>query len=151
MSDSASPPPGQGFIPPREPPTALEWANLRAGALQLKVDGLAAVLSGELEPAEIGLPHLRPRSRRRPPAEPQPWAYGLSRAQAAVYLGIGRSHFDALVKVGRLPQPLPGLGRRRVWSRAALDAVLGGREVSEISETWQPRNPWDDVLPGRAP
>jgi excisionase family DNA binding protein len=133
--------------------------NFARAALAMRRDIELAAEDGDPEARDV-LTHEarerlarwgRPPPRKRLPPEPQPWAHGLSRPQAAAYLGIGCSHFDVLVKAGRLPAPLPGLGRRRVWSRAALDAVLAGRDVSAIAETWQPGNPWDRILGTGAP
>lgn len=55
-----------------------------------------------------------------PPNTP---AIGLSRKQAAVYVGVGVDLFDTLVKNGGLPQPVR-LGSRLVWDRRRLDAAF---------------------------
>jgi predicted DNA-binding transcriptional regulator AlpA len=45
---------------------------------------------------------------------------GLSREQAAAYVGISPSLFDALVKDGRMPAP-KRINSRTVWDRLQLD------------------------------
>lgn len=48
---------------------------------------------------------------------------GLSRVDAAAYVGIGATLFDELVKHGRMPQPARVNGRV-IWDRKALDRAL---------------------------
>lgn len=48
---------------------------------------------------------------------------GLSREQAAAYLGIGPTLFDDMVADGRMPLPKE-IGARRVWDRRALDEAF---------------------------
>lgn len=57
---------------------------------------------------------------------------GLSRVQAAEYIGVGVTKFDELVVDGRMPRP-KRIDGRTVWDRirvdeafAALDEVGGG-------------------------
>ena len=66
---------------------------------------------------------------------------GLSRVQAAAYVGISPSLFDGMVKDGRMPQPVR-INGRTVWDRLKLDdafAALSGEDRRGDS-------PWDDVL-----
>jgi excisionase family DNA binding protein len=51
---------------------------------------------------------------------------GLSLQQAAAYLSVSIPTFRALVASGRIPDAMPGMGKRRIWDRAAIDAALGG-------------------------
>ena len=82
----------------------------------------------------------------RPPA-------GLSRKEAAAYVGISPSFFDDMVANGQMPLPLP-LGRRRnIWNIRALDKSLdklaglerkqdqstGPTEPPAISDEWLTR------------
>jgi excisionase family DNA binding protein len=64
---------------------------------------------------------------------------GLSRVEAAAYLGVGVSKFDQMVADGRMPGP-KRIDGRKVWDRIGLDhafdALPGDGEV--------PHNPWDD-------
>jgi predicted DNA-binding transcriptional regulator AlpA len=64
---------------------------------------------------------------------------GLSRVQAAEYVGIGVTKFDELVATGTMPKP-KRIGGRTVWDRikvdeafAALDEVgVGGNEWDRL-------------------
>lgn len=67
---------------------------------------------------------------------------GLSRVQAAAYVGISPSLFDELVVDGRMPSP-KAVNSRRIWDRLALDAAFSslpntGLDMGE-------HNPWDDA------
>ncbi|MEJ6395498.1 hypothetical protein V8J82_19725 [Gymnodinialimonas sp. 2305UL16-5] len=63
---------------------------------------------------------------------------GLSRAEAAEYVGVGVSKFDTLVADGRMPEP-KRIDGRRVWDRRqvdrAFDLLEGGCAVED--------NPWE--------
>ena len=63
---------------------------------------------------------------------------GLSRGEAAEYVGIGASKFDKMVSDGRMPPP-KRIDGRRVWDRRqvdrAFDLLEGGIAVEE--------NPWE--------
>ena len=65
---------------------------------------------------------------------------GLSRVQAAAYIGVSPSLFDEMVKDERMPQPIR-INSRVLWDRHQLDeafAVLAdGRD--------QLGDEWDDV------
>lgn len=65
---------------------------------------------------------------------------GLSREEAAAYIGVGTTKFDALVADGRMPAP-KRIDGRRVWDRLALDKAFaalpdegGGERAGE--ERW---------------
>ena len=64
---------------------------------------------------------------------------GLSRAEAATYLGISKSHFDTLVREGALPQPIHLRGRK-VWDRVRLDLVFGAVPDFELTKD----DPWEN-------
>jgi len=51
------------------------------------------------------------------------WPRGLSREEAARYVGVGATKFDELVRDGRMPKPKRVDGRT-VWDRIALDACF---------------------------
>jgi excisionase family DNA binding protein len=51
------------------------------------------------------------------------WPRGLSREEAARYVGVGGTKFDEMVKDGRMPKPKRVEGRV-VWDRAALDLAF---------------------------
>lgn len=65
------------------------------------------------------------------------WPRGLSREEAARYVGIGATKFDELVKSGRMPKPKRVDGRT-VWDRIALDAYFtdlpddGGNRIDAL-------------------
>ena len=48
---------------------------------------------------------------------------GLSREEAAAYIGIGATHFDKLVADGRMPAPRR-LGSRAIWDRHDVDEAF---------------------------
>lgn len=48
---------------------------------------------------------------------------GLSREEAARYVGVGTSKFDEMVESGIMPRP-KRLGRRTVWDRMAIDIAF---------------------------
>jgi predicted DNA-binding transcriptional regulator AlpA len=70
--------------------------------------------------------------------EPQIMPRGLSRIEAATYIGVSPSLFDIMVKDGRMPRPIP-INSRRVWDRRELD------EAFEALKDEPQTNPWDDV------
>ena len=61
---------------------------------------------------------------------------GLSRSEAAAYVGVSPVAFDALVASGLMPPPLPLRIRRRVWNVRALDLVLD--KLAGIERSLQP-------------
>lgn len=48
---------------------------------------------------------------------------GLSREEAARYVGLGTTKFDEMVKEGKMPKP-KRVGSRTVWDRVALDIAF---------------------------
>jgi len=48
---------------------------------------------------------------------------GLSRDEAARYIGIGPTLFDELVQAGRMPRPVR-IGKRVIWDRLKIDAAF---------------------------
>ena len=64
---------------------------------------------------------------------------GFSRVEAAAYIGLGVTFFDAKVADGSLPQPIK-IGRRKLWDRLQLDAVFD-RFKGSVAESGG--NPWD--------
>jgi predicted DNA-binding transcriptional regulator AlpA len=73
------------------------------------------------------------RQNRRPIIEPR----GLSRTEAAEYIGVSPSLFDEMVKDGRMPKPIR-INSRTVWDRKQLD------EAFEALKDQPEENPWDD-------
>jgi predicted DNA-binding transcriptional regulator AlpA len=75
----------------------------------------------------------------RPEVLPQSLApRGLSREQAAAYVGISPSLFDMLVKDGRMPGP-KRINARAVWDRLELDAAFAALPGNDDTG-----NPWDE-------
>jgi hypothetical protein len=63
---------------------------------------------------------------------------GLSRIQAAEYIGVSASLFDEMVRDGRMPGP-KCINCRRVWDVRQLDSAFAALPDSEHG------NPWDEV------
>ena len=59
---------------------------------------------------------MMPRVRLIPPSE----RLGLSRAEAAEYVGVVPSLFDQMVNDGRMPPPKL-INTRRVWARSEIE------------------------------
>ena len=76
---------------------------------------------------------------RRPRLLPLPECRGLSRAQAAEYVGVSPSLFDELVADGRMPGP-KRINSRTVWDRIRLDEKFAALPDDEAAEQ---QNPWD--------
>jgi predicted DNA-binding transcriptional regulator AlpA len=64
---------------------------------------------------------------------------GLSREQAAAYVGISPSLFDTLVKDGRMPAP-KRINSRTVWDRLQLDEAFTALPSNDAAV-----NPWDEI------
>jgi predicted DNA-binding transcriptional regulator AlpA len=60
---------------------------------------------------------------------------GLSRVQAAAYIGVSPSLFDALVEDGRMPPPIR-INTRVIWDRLQLDEAFVALERAGVSEEW---------------
>lgn len=66
---------------------------------------------------------------------------GLSRAQAAEYVGVGCTKFDEMVHDGRMPKP-KRIDSRCVWDRVKLDEAFATLDGGEAV----PGNPLDELL-----
>jgi hypothetical protein len=62
---------------------------------------------------------------------------GLSRVQAAAYIGVGATKFDEMVDDGRMPRP-KRIDGRIVWDRVKLDEAFDA-----LGEDGAPANEWD--------
>ena len=76
---------------------------------------------------------------------PQLCPRGLSREQAAAYVGVGATKFNQLVEDGRMPPPKHVDGRV-IWDRygldqafEALDAADDGDEIAKAKQAWEDR------------
>jgi predicted DNA-binding transcriptional regulator AlpA len=65
---------------------------------------------------------------------------GLSRGQAAAYIGVGVTKFDQMVDDGRMPRP-KRIDGRLVWDRVKLDEAF-----EELDDDRGPKNEWDGLL-----
>jgi predicted DNA-binding transcriptional regulator AlpA len=63
---------------------------------------------------------------------------GLSREEAARYVGISPSLFDQMVKDGRMPKPIR-INTRTVWDRTKVDAAFDALAEDDDAQV----NPWD--------
>ena len=70
-------------------------------------------------------------------SEPKITPRGLSRTEAARYIGVCPSKFDQLVKDGRMPKPIK-IDGRVVWDIKELD------DAFEELKDERPSNPWDE-------
>jgi excisionase family DNA binding protein len=70
--------------------------------------------------------------------EPQIMPRGLSRSEAASYIGISSSLFDQMVRDGRMPKPIR-IGSRVLWDKRELD------EAFDILKDEPKTNSWDDA------
>ncbi len=61
---------------------------------------------------------------------------GLSRVQAAAYVGTGTTLFDEMVGDGRMPGP-KRCNSKTIWDRLALDEAFSGLPFEDDA------NPWD--------
>jgi predicted DNA-binding transcriptional regulator AlpA len=64
---------------------------------------------------------------------------GLSRAQAAEYIGVGVTKFDEMVGDGRMPKP-KRIDGRNVWDRIKLDEAFAA-----LDDGAGPKNEWDGL------
>jgi hypothetical protein len=81
------------------------------------------------------------RTARRGAALPASLApRGLSRDQAAGYIGVSAAKFDQMVTDGRMPKPKM-IDARVLWDRWALDVAFETLPDREKS------NPWDAGMP----
>jgi hypothetical protein len=71
-------------------------------------------------------------------SEPLHLPGGMSRVQAAAYVGVSPSLFDAMVQDRRMPGPKL-INSRTVWDRFALDLAF------EALPDRDSRNPWDGL------
>ena len=62
---------------------------------------------------------------------------GLSRAEAAYYVGVGISKFDEMVKDSRMPAP-KRIDGKVIWDRRQIDEAF-----ELLSDGSEDGNPWD--------
>lgn len=60
---------------------------------------------------------------------------GLSREQSAAYVGVSPTLFDAMVRDGRMPQPMR-INARTVWDRHKIDAAFAALSSTSDDDPW---------------
>lgn len=84
----------------------------------------------------------RPRHEILPPSLPP---RGLSREEAAAYVGVGVTKFDQLVADGRMPAP-KRIDGRRIWDRLRLDSAFAALPTDGGGDGWDADNDvWSHV------
>jgi hypothetical protein len=66
---------------------------------------------------------------------------GLSRAEAAEYIGVGVSLFDQMVADGRMP-PAKLINSRKVWMRSKIERAFA--ELPDEGQDKETVDPWKD-------
>lgn len=69
---------------------------------------------------------------------------GLSREEAAAYIGIGATKFDELVQRGDMPGP-KRIDGRKVWDRRRLDSAFEALPSDDNSRADDSSDPWSHV------
>ena len=81
------------------------------------------------------LSEMRPLPRR-----------GLSRDEAAMYIGVSAAKFDELVAEGRMPGPVR-IDARKSWYIRYLDLAFDALPRENPStNSWDGNNPWDQAV-----
>jgi predicted DNA-binding transcriptional regulator AlpA len=85
-----------------------------------------ANIAGPKSSRSIALSQLRPIPRR-----------GLSRDEAAMYIGISAGKFDEMVADGRMPEPVK-IDSRKLWDIRSLDLAFDAlpRENETKGSSW---------------
>jgi hypothetical protein len=65
---------------------------------------------------------------------------GLSRDEAAIYVGVRPTLFDRQVRDGKMPKPLH-IGGRRVWDIRQLDVAMD-KLAAAPTDASKPADPW---------
>lgn len=73
------------------------------------------------------------------------WPLLLRRELAASYLGMSPSTFDAAVKDGTLPRPVPLVASVKAWHRADLEAWADDRRAAAERAAAPDASAWDDA------
>jgi excisionase family DNA binding protein len=71
------------------------------------------------------LSHLRPIPRR-----------GLSREEAAMYVGVSGNKFDEMVSDGRMPRAVR-IDGRKIWDVRALDMAFDELPRDNVPNSWE--------------
>jgi predicted DNA-binding transcriptional regulator AlpA len=79
----------------------------------------------------------------RSPLMQMPAKRGLSRTEAAGYIGIGTTLFDKMVESGQMPRP-KRIGVRSVWDRFEVDLAFDRLSNDNAETVDADANEWDD-------
>ncbi|TWI81912.1 AlpA family transcriptional regulator [Roseibium hamelinense] len=102
---------------------------------QLKSDAVLTQAVSSLAEAAEAIGRISQASAQSlKPAAPR---RGLSRTEAAQYIGVSASMFDSLIKDGTMPAPIR-IGSRTVWDINALDEAFDRLAAPAAG------NPWDN-------
>lgn len=84
---------------------------------------------------------MNARARPRDALSPLPTRIGLSRDEAAAFVGVSANTFGKMVDEGRMPRPRV-VNARRLWNAREVEAAFAAlpRDGDDASS-----NPWDDV------
>jgi predicted DNA-binding transcriptional regulator AlpA len=80
------------------------------------------------------------RAQTAHPLPPSLPPLGLSRVEAAAYIGVSPSMFDLMVKDGRMPRP-KRINGRVVWDRKRVEAYWASLPDEDSLQT----NPFDQI------
>lgn len=82
---------------------------------------------------------MQTEARQSSRAIQPPFRRGLSRVEAAGYIGVSPTFFDKLVAAGDMPRP-KRLGSRTIWDVRALDmafeALPGDDDATDAINSW---------------
>jgi predicted DNA-binding transcriptional regulator AlpA len=70
---------------------------------------------------------------------------GLSRDEAAMYIGISAAKFDEMVADGRMPAPVR-IDARKVWDIRSLDLAFDALPRENPTNRCEGSNPWDQAV-----
>ena len=84
----------------------------------------------------------RSRADRHASLPPNLAPRGLSREEAATYIGVSPGKFDEMVDDGRMPKPKP-IDGRRVWDLRKLDSYFDA--LPDIDGRGDEANRWRNV------
>jgi predicted DNA-binding transcriptional regulator AlpA len=68
-------------------------------------------------------------------AKPAAPRRGLSRGEAADYIGVSPTLFDTMVKAGQMPKPIKAMSRS-IWDIRALDEAFSDLATDQNTDPW---------------
>lgn len=72
---------------------------------------------------------------------------GMSRDEAAEYIGVGVDLFDRMVEDARMPKPKCA-GKRRIWSKKSIEKAfdLLPEDGEDVLSSGSGRDPWTELV-----